>query len=163
MEFFDVVNGRRSVREYSERKPSEEQIMRILEAGRMAPTAFNKQPQKIYILQSDAALAKMDAVHPCRYNAPVVLLVCADQSVAGPSTVIDGSIVATHLLLAAYNEGVDSVFAGVLDYDGTRAEFGLSEDMVPLCFIDLGFQPGDCREAQEQPTRKPLSEMFEVL
>ena len=49
MEFNKVIQKRESVRKYSNQKPNEEQVKYILEAGRMAPTAFNKQPQRIYI------------------------------------------------------------------------------------------------------------------
>ena len=86
MEFTDVVAGREAVRKFDGRKPTDEQLAQILEAGRLAPTAYNKQPQRVYVLESDEALGKMDAVHPCRYGAPVVLLVCGDRAVTPTST-----------------------------------------------------------------------------
>ena len=51
MEFKDVVTGREAVRKFSDKKPSEEQIDSILEAGRLAPTAYNKQPQRVFVLE----------------------------------------------------------------------------------------------------------------
>lgn len=72
------------------------------------------------------SLEKMDKVHPCRYGAPIVLLVCADAAIAGPSVEVDCTIVATHMLLAAYNGDVDSVWAGVLKRDGTRNIFNFA-------------------------------------
>ena len=127
MDFTSVVVGRESVRKYDGRKPSEEQLERILEAGRWAPTAFNKQPQRVFVLESESALAKMDQVHPCRYDAQLVLLVCGDSEIAasyeGNSTaMVDATIAATHMLLAAYNEGVDSVWAGVHLPEETRKD-----------------------------------------
>ena len=118
MEFTYVISGREAVRKFSDKKPSEEQIDSILEAGRLAPTAYNKQPQRVYVLESEEALAKMDRVHPCRYGAPVVLLVCGDRAVTPdldgiPTAMVDATIAATHMLLAAYDAGVDSVWAGV--------------------------------------------------
>ena len=59
MEFTRVIMDRRSVRKYSNKKPSKEQLMQILEAGRLAPTAYNKQPQKIYVLETEMSLEKM--------------------------------------------------------------------------------------------------------
>lgn len=163
MEFTKVIMDRRSVRKYSNRKPSKEQLMQILEAGRLAPTAYNKQPQKIYVLETEMSLEKMDKVHPCRYGAPIVLLVCADAEIAGPSAEIDGTIVATHMLLAAYNAGVDSVWAGVLKRDETRKIFNLPETVIPICFIDLGFQPTDNRVNLSSAKRNPLESMVTIL
>ena len=68
LEFTDVITKREAVRSFDGRKPSEEQLAQILEAGRIAPTAYNKQPQRVYVLESEEALAKMDKVHPCRYG-----------------------------------------------------------------------------------------------
>lgn len=163
MEFTKVIMDRSSVRKFCNRKPSKEQLMQILEAGRLAPTAYNKQPQKIYVLETEMSLEKMDKVHPCRYGAPIVLLVCADTAIAGPSAEIDGTIVATHMLLAAYNAGVDSVWAGVLKRDETGKIFNLPETVLPICFIDLGFQVTDNRVNLSLAKRNPLESMVTIL
>ncbi|MBE6039039.1 MAG: nitroreductase [Anaerofustis stercorihominis] len=169
MEFTEVIAGRESVRKYDGRKPSEEQLLQILEAGRLAPTAYNKQPQRVFILESEEALAKMDSVHPCRYGAAVVLLVCGDKSVSAgngsdSTALIDATIAATHMLLAAHNAGVDSVWAGVHQPEETREVFGLSEDMIPVCFIDLGFRPTDSdRNNSARAQRNPLDMMIKRL
>lgn len=168
MEFMNVVTGRESIRKYDGRKPTQEQINQILEAGRWAPTAFNKQPQRVFILESDEALSKMDQVHPCRYKAPVVLLVCGDATAAAghgdnSTAAVDATIAATHMLLAAYNAGVDSVWAGVHEPEKTREIFGLPETMVPICFIDLGFRPEGFKGNRDHCKRNPLEHMITRL
>ena len=55
-------------------------INAILEAGRLAPTAKNLQGQRIYVVQSAEGLAKIDALTPCRYGAPTVLVVAYDKN-----------------------------------------------------------------------------------
>lgn len=149
MEFTKVITERETVRKFDGRKPSEEQLLKILEAGRIAPTAHNDQPQRVYVLESEEALAKMDQAHPCRYGASTVLMVCADKNVAlnyqGKSSYeVDASIVATHMLLAAYDAGVDSVWLGIFTPEQVQKIFDLPENMVPVCFIDLGFRTEDC-------------------
>lgn len=168
MEFMDVVTGRESIRKYDGRKPTQEQINQILEAGRWAPTAFNKQPQRVFLLESEEALAKMDQVHPCRYHAPVVLLVCGDATAAAghgtsSTAAVDATIAATHMLLAARNAGVDSVWAGVHEPEKTREVFELPETMVPICFIDLGFRPEGFRGNRDHSKRNPLESMVTRL
>ena len=145
MEFTKVITERETVRSFDGRKPSEEQLMKILEAGRIAPTAGNLQPQRVYVLESKEALRRMDRVHPNRYNASLVLLVCADLSVElyykdMNLYQVDGSIAATHMLLAAYDAGVDSAWLGIYDVEQVQEVFDLPEYIVPVCFIDLGFR-----------------------
>ena len=76
----------------------------------------NFQEQRIYVLQSEESLAKLDKVTPCRYGAPTCLVVAFDKNSVftypggkRDSGVEDAAIVATHLMLAA-NAGVDSCF-----------------------------------------------------
>ena len=90
-------------------------------AGRVAPTAKNLQEQRIYVIQSAQGLAKIDAATPCRYGAPTCLVVAFDRSSVftypggkRDSGVEDASIVATHLMLAAANAGVDSCWLNFL-------------------------------------------------
>lgn len=148
MEFTRVIKDRETVRKFDGRKPSEEQLNAILEAGRIALTAANKQPQRIYVLESEEALKKMDEAHPCRYNASTVLMVCADTDVAleyqgKNSYEVDASIAATHMILAAYDAGMDSCWLGVFTPEAVQKIFDLPENMVPVCFIDLGFRTDD--------------------
>jgi nitroreductase len=110
----------------------------------------------------------MDQVHPCRYQAPVVLLVCGDATAAAghgdnSTAAVDATIAATHMLLAAYNAGVDSVWAGVHEPEKTREVFGLPETMVPICFIDLGFRPEGFRGNRDHGKRNPLESMITRL
>ena len=80
MEFFDVVKNRYSCKKFDGRQVDAAQLKAILEAGRLAPTAKNLQEQKIYVVQSAQGLAKIDAVTPCRYGAPTVLIVAFDKN-----------------------------------------------------------------------------------
>jgi nitroreductase len=168
MEFMNVITGRESIRKFDGRKPSEEQLAQILEAGRWAPTAFNRQPQRVFVLESEEALGKMDQAHPCRYNAQMVLLVCGDATVAAghgsdSTAAVDATIAATHMLLAAHNAGVDSVWAGVHQPEKTREVFGLPETMIPICFIDLGFRPEGFKGNKDHGKRNPLESMVTRL
>ena len=115
MEFQEVLKNRYSCKKFSDRPLEAEKLQQILEAGRLAPTAKNNQEQHIYVLQSEEALIKVDKVTPCRYNAPTVLLVAFDRSNTFTypggkydSGVEDATIVATQMVLAAADAGVDS-------------------------------------------------------
>lgn len=78
MEFTDVIAKRYSCKKFSDKKVPAETLGKILEAGRLAPTAKNLQPQHIYVIESAEGLTKMDELTPCRYGAQTVLMVAFD-------------------------------------------------------------------------------------
>lgn len=81
-DFETVIRNRTATRKFKDEKIRIEKINKILEAGRLAPTAQNLQPQKIYVANSNEALEKIDKVSPCRYGAPTVLIVCSDKNIS---------------------------------------------------------------------------------
>ncbi len=126
MEFKDVVAKRYSCKKYSDRQVEKEKLEAILNAGRLAPTAKNLQEQRVYVIQSAEMLAKVDALTPCRYGAPTVIAVAFDRDNVfvypgekRDSGIEDASIVATHMMLAAEDEGVDSCWLNFFDPAGT--------------------------------------------
>ena len=80
MDFLQLVKDRYSCKKFNGEPVAQEVLDQILEAGRLAPTAKNLQEQRIYVLQSPEALAKMDKVCPCRYGATTVLAIAYDKS-----------------------------------------------------------------------------------
>ena len=115
MEFSEVIRNRYSCKNFSGKEVEKEKLDQILEAGRLAPTAKNLQEQHIYVVQSEKGLVAIDKVTPCRYHAPMVLVVAYNKNNVftypggkRDSGIEDASIVATHMMLAAYNAGVDS-------------------------------------------------------
>ena len=130
MEFTQVVENRYSCKNFSGRKVEAEKLQVILEAGRVAPTAKNLQEQRVYVVQSEEGLKKIDAVTPCRYGAPTCLVVAFDKNHVftypgekRDSGVEDASIVATHMMLAAANAGVDSCWLNFFDPDKAMIAF----------------------------------------
>ena len=79
MTFMELAQKRFSERHFDARPVEEEKLRQILEAGRIAPTACNYQPQIVYVLKSAEALEKARAVKASLYGCPLVLLVCYDS------------------------------------------------------------------------------------
>ena len=76
MTFLELAKARYSVRSFKDQPIENEKLNLILEAGRIAPTACNNQPQKIYVVKSADARAKLASVCRCTFDAPVILAVC---------------------------------------------------------------------------------------
>lgn len=75
MEFKELVTRRYSCKKYGDSLVADDTIASILEVARHAPTAKNLQEQHVYVIKSEEGLAKVDELTPCRYGAPVVLMV----------------------------------------------------------------------------------------
>lgn len=165
MEFKKVISARYSCKKFSSRQVEGEKLNAILEAGRLAPTAKNLQEQHIYVLQSPEMLAKVDAATPCRYGAPTVLAVAFDKNNVftypggkRDSGVEDATIVATHMILAAADEGVDSCWLNFLDPEQTAAALGLPENEELLMLLDLGYAAEGAGPLPNHTSRKPLAD-----
>ena len=170
MEFNDVIRNRYSCKKYSDRAVSDEQLEAILAAGRVAPTAKNLQEQHIYVLRSAEALARVDELTPCRYGAPTVLLVAFnDKNVftypggERDSGIEDAAIVATHLCLAAANEGVDSCWVNNFDPAKAAKAFDLPEDEEALMLLDLGFAAEGAGPLPNHGSHKELADTVTYL
>ena len=170
MEFKEVIKDRYSCRKFSDRQVEKEKLQAILEAGRLALTAKNLQEQRVYVLQSEEALAKIDKATTCRYGAPTVLVVAYDKTNVYTypgekrnSGIEDASIVATHMILAAADEGVDSCWLNRLDPDELAADLGLPENEEILMALDLGYAAEGEGPGPNHFSRKPLEETVSYL
>lgn len=170
MEFAEVVKNRYSCKKYDGKKISAEQLDAVLQAGRLAPTAKNLQGQRIYVVQSAEGLAKIDELTPCRYGAPTVLAVAFDKNSVfvypgeeANSGVEDASIVATHMMLAATNTGVDSCWLNFFDPAAVAKAFDLPENEQVLMLLDLGFAAEGFAPLPNHTSRKPLEETVKYL
>lgn len=170
MDFLQLAADRYSVRSFSPKAIPREELKKILRAGQLAPTAVNYQPQKIYVLQSKEALATIRALTRFTYDAPVVLLCCADLSKAWHSPAepgyntgeMDVSIVCTQRMLEAWELGIGSVWVRGFDAREVAKAFALPEQIRPICLLPIGYPSQDSVPyARWHNNRRPLSEMVE--
>ncbi|MGI6345258.1 MAG: nitroreductase family protein [Bacillota bacterium] len=148
MSFFELARRRFSVRQFEARKVEQEKLDIILEAGRIAPTAANRQPQRILVVQSEEGLEKASRAARI-HGAPLLLIVCADRNLAwrraadgSDSVYIDASIVTDHMMLAATDLGLGSLWICGFRPDALRQEFDIPEHLVPVNILAIGYNAG---------------------
>ena len=170
MEFTQVIQNRYSCKKFDGQPVSRAQLDAVLQAGRLAPTAKNLQEQRVYVLESAAALAKVDAATPCRYGAPTVLAVAYDAGTVytypgggHDSGAEDAAIVATHMLLAAQDAGLASCWLNNFDPEALAAALGLPENEKLLMLLDLGHAAPGAGPLPNHASRKPLDETVRYL
>lgn len=166
MEYEKLIRERFSTRKFKDDMVSDELITKILEAGNVAPTAKNYQPQKIYVVKSSDGIEKIDKATKCRYNAPVVLIVASDKNIAWSngdySTFeMDATIVATHMMLEATNLGVDNIWIELFDKNMLKEEFDIPDNIEPICLMPIGYKTDDCTPSPLHSMRKDLNEIVE--
>ena len=166
MNFEDVIRKRTAIRKFSDTKLEKDKLDKILEAGRLAPTAKNNQPIKIYVVNSEDGLTKIDNASRCRYGAKTVLIICGNIEEAyhkgDYSTYeMDSCIVATHMMLEATNIGVDNIWIESFDENILREEFNIPNDLIPVCLLPLGYKAVDCPINPLHERRKSLEEIVE--
>jgi len=172
MEFTELIYGRESIRDYDPKKPvSKETLDKILDAGRIAPSAKNLQPWKFLVIQSPEMLEKVRTCYKGEWfkSAPVILVVIGNKDKAWIrsydgyiSIETDLTIAMTHLILAAENEGVGTCFIEAYDPEILRNVLTLKENQVVYSITPLGY-PHDGFKKRGNKLRKPLSEVVEYL
>lgn len=171
MDYMELFKKRYSCKKYDSAKPVErEKLTRILTAGQVAPTAKNSQPQRVYVLESEAALAGVDALTPCRYGAPTVLAVTfrhgEDFTYPGGeyhSGAEDAAIVATHMMLAAAAEGLDSCWLNNFNPKRASETIGTPEKETLVLLLDLGYAKEGTKPLPNHEKTKPLEELVKYL
>ncbi|HEY8349856.1 MAG TPA: nitroreductase family protein [Clostridia bacterium] len=169
-DFITLVNSRFSVRRFSDRKVEQEKIDLILRAGQAAPTACNNQPQKIYVLQSAEALETLQKCKYSHFGETLAFLVCYDSELCWTrefdgkaSGDIDASIVATHMMLEAWELGIGSTWIMHFDPEAVKVKFSLPDNIVPVCILVMGYPAQEAVPSVLHSKKKDLKDMVTVL
>ena len=155
MEVMEAIKARYSVRKYAPKKLDEESIQRILEAGRLAPTASNQQLNKHIIVTDEELIQKL--VGACKNQkwiatAPAVLVECASGDrtmICGQSArSMDGAIAMSYMTLEAVSLGMQFCWLGWFEPDKVRALLNIPEEYVVIAVATLGYpaEPGQRSE-----------------
>lgn len=163
MDVMNAVLARRSIRRYQNRPIEESVLTKVLEAGRLAPSARNEQDWR-FIVVTDANLrAKM--VDACLgqsfiQDAPVHLVVCVnnarDMDCGQPARTVDCSIALSFMMLEAVECGLGTCWLGSFDNQAVKALLHIPGDYQVVAVTPLGY-PGE--EVNPRP-RKSLDQVI---
>lgn len=172
MELSNLIRSRESIRNYDPSKPVPRNVLeRILEAGRLAPSACNIQPWKFLVISSPEMLTKVRACYHREWfkEAPHILAVVGNREQAWKrsfdgynSVETDVSIAMTYLILAAEDEGVGTCWIANFDPAILRESLSLAENQVVYCITPLGYQKEGFRKTGKK-NRKLPEEVTEFL
>lgn len=163
--FLELAENRYSVRRFSDKPVEKEKLELILKAGQVSPTACNYQPQRVYVLQSPEAMEKLRKCKTSDFGETLALLVCCDKDECWkrdydgkPSGEIDAAIVATHMMLEAWELGIGSTWVMHFMPEAVRSEFRIPENEEPVALLVMGYAAEGAHPARLHAQKKPLEE-----
>jgi len=164
MDFFELIQSRYSVRAYKSHPVEEEKLQKILEAARLAPTAANRQPIRVIVIQTAEQKEGLRRIYSGGWfvDAPIVLCVCGVEAEGwvrshdGKSYLdVDAAIVMDHIVLASTALGLGTCWIAAFDPTEARDVLQLPEGVEPIIFTPLGY--ADARPGTKR--RKPIEEI----
>ncbi|MBN1983596.1 MAG: nitroreductase family protein [Chitinivibrionales bacterium] len=172
MEFYELIENRESIRSYDPNRPVEKSVlMRILNAGRLAPSAANRQPWRFVVVSSVEMIEKMRLCHEKEWfrSAPHILAVVGDSSKSwrrvsdGYNSIeTDATIALDHMILAAENEGVGTCWIAAFNPEIARQALRLTPSERIFALTPLGY-PQEGFKKKQNKQRKVLEEVVTFL
>jgi nitroreductase len=163
METWDAITARRNVRSFEDRAIADEDLDRILEAGRRAPSSRNWQPWDFVVVTDREQLGRLAGVwqygaHIADAAAAIALVIPAGLDARDRETAeYDLGQATMQMMIAAADLGIGTGHSAVGDQDVAREVLGLPQDRAAAYVLDLGY-PGD---RPLKPIRRPNRRPFE--
>ncbi len=165
MDFKTLIEKRYSVRKYKSESISDELLSEVLDAGRMAPTAVNKQPFFFIVVNEKNKLEALYNAYPREWfaTAPQVIVICGDHQAAWKRgndgkdhTDIDLAIATDHMTLRAAELGLGTCWVCNFDPKPVKKALSLPEHIEPAVLLPIG-KPAEAEAPSKK--RKALSDI----
>ena len=160
MSLIDVILSRRSIRRYENKNVPEEVLQQILEAGRQAPSAANRQPIRFVIVKDEDLLKKLCNNLISRFvkKAPLAIVGCANikSLLTGKWAVVDTTIAMQNMVIAAWALGIGSCWIGACDKNKIKELIGIPDEWKVVAVLTFGYPA----EHPKQRKKKPFEKLF---
>jgi len=178
MDLFDAIRNRRSIRRYTDKPVENDKLAAVLEAVRQAPSWANMQCWRMVVVRDKAVKEKISDLSyvesyfaPKGYKAnpskkalaeaPVIIVLCAEPQQSGAIWgqnyyLVDAGIASQNLMLAAYGQGLGTVFVGVYDEVKVKGILNIPQNVRVIGLFPLGYP---ATEQKDGPPRKPMQEI----
>jgi nitroreductase len=165
MDFFKTIERRHSVRSYKNKPVSKENLDKVLEAARLAPTAKNLQAFKVFVIPTQEYKGALKKIYSRDWicEPPYVLLVCTEngkcwvRADGKPYGDVDSAIIMDHMILAATALGLGTCWIGAFNAAAAKEELSLPDGLEPIAFTPLGYE----NKKPFVKKRKEISELAE--
>jgi nitroreductase len=160
MSLLDMILSRRSIRSYENKEIPQEILHQVLEAGRQAPSAANRQPFRFVVVTDSEAKDEFSKSLFGKHikNAPVVIVGCADEKsiLTGKWAVVDTTIALQNIVIAAWALGIGSCWIGSFSEEKVKKILKIPDKWRVVALLTLGY-PAEQPKARN---RKPFEDLF---
>ncbi|MFX1296711.1 MAG: nitroreductase family protein [Promethearchaeota archaeon] len=161
--FLEFLKNRRTIRNFKEKKVSDKEIEMILEAGRWAPSASNRQPWEFIVIKNEEKkqeLAKLARNGKFIGDAPIVIAIIGKIKQNPRWYVQDTSLVSMNMMLMAWALGIGTCWIGTMDRAKAKEILELGENDFVLTVLPMGYIKG---EIPESTYRKGLDKIVKEV
>jgi nitroreductase len=165
METWDAVSARRNVRQYTEQPIAREDLERILEAGRRAPSASNWQPWNFVVVTDRDQLVELAKAweqggkHIARSAATIAIVAERPEDGRGDLLQYDLGQATAYIMIAAADLGIGSGHSAVRDQEQAQRVLGFPDGFFAAYMIGLGYPADRPLRPIERPERRPFDEV----
>jgi len=165
MHFNQLLKERYSVRDYKTQKVPQTLLIEVLEAGRMAPSAANKQPWSFILVSDMKVLKELSKSYDRDWftKAPQVIVICGDHNSSWKRSFdqkdhcdIDAAIAIDHMTLRATELGLGTCWICHFNPEQVKVLLNLPDHLEPIALLPIGYP------TNSQPTNKKRKELAEV-
>lgn len=142
MEVFDAIKDRHSVRSYLSDEVPSEKLNRILEAGRLAPSAGNIQPWHFIIVTDGQMRKKLSKGRYAKFlvESPIVIVGCGDRRASPNWHLVDTTIALQNMVLTATSEGLGTCWIGSFNENQVKKILSIPERLRVVALLALGYR-----------------------
>lgn len=165
-DFLTLARKRWSCRSFADTPVTHEELQPLIDAACAAPTGCNYQPFHLWALTSDEAVARVRSLSRCHFGAPAFVMVGADPTRAWSRpydgfnvAVVDASIVATHLMLAAWEQGLGTCWVAHFNAPAFKDAFPEMAPYELMALFPVGHPADDAKPLPLHFTRKDSDEL----
>lgn len=169
MNFLELAKNRYSVRGYLDKPVEKEKLDYVLESARLAPSATNAQPWKLYVVTDENKKEEILKSYPREWikNVPLIIVVCVNTGESWVRNIdgknhsdIDGAIITEHICLAAADCGLGTCWICNFNPVILSEVLKLPDELKPIAITPLGYPSTDNIPEKK---RKPMDEIITFI
>jgi nitroreductase len=171
LDFYEVIETRRSVRSFKKDPVPEKALARVLEAARIAPSGSNRQPWKFILIMDKTLKERMGLACDDQEfiaDAPMIVVACGQRLLINTggymgdmSMLLDVAIAFTHLVLAARSEGLGTCWIGAFNNNEIKKLLKVPDGYEVVAVTPLGY-PSDAGAFAKSRSRKNREEIVSI-
>jgi nitroreductase len=157
LDTFTCIRTRREIRDYLDKPISDEHLLKILEAGRVAPSSKNSQPWQFVVIKNKETLGKFASLTPTGSHiarAPLAIAVLMDGAKLPE---IDGARAIQNMVLEAWDLGIGACWVTNFYEDAVKDVLGAPQRMKMVTVMPFGY-PKEPKTTRKK-VRKTLQEI----